>query len=80
MFLILDYGEYDSQSSKEAWDVCWPYRKGGFATRKEAEAQIAQKGADGGKYYIAEVTEAIIPKVRTTVGLRTGAISAEKGA
>lgn len=40
MFLILTYGEYDSQSSKKAWEAWYPHRKGGFATRTAATAAI----------------------------------------
>lgn len=54
MFLILTYGEYDSQSSREAWEVWYPYKEKGFATQEEAETKIAKEGYKGEKYLIVE--------------------------
>lgn len=62
MFVILVYGEYDSQSSKKAWEVWYPHRKKGFATREEAENRIANCGARGERYHIVEVTKPVTPQ------------------
>ncbi len=37
MFLILEWSEYDSQSSRKAWEVVYPYKENGYETRKEAD-------------------------------------------
>lgn len=54
MFLILTYGEYDSQSSREAWEVWYPYKEKGFSTQEEAETKIAKEGYENEKYLIVE--------------------------
>ncbi len=57
MFLILTYDEYDSQSSRKAWEVWYPYKENGFATQKEAETRIAKEGYKGTKYWIVEAKD-----------------------
>jgi len=69
MFLILTYGEYDSQSSQKAWEVWYPHRKNGFATRKEAEAELAENGARGDRYWIVEAGDPVTPKRTVAVAL-----------
>ena len=55
MFLVLTYGEYDQQSSRKAWEVWYPYRDKGFATRSDANAKILAEGAAGEKYHVVEL-------------------------
>jgi len=62
MFFVLTYGEYDSQSSRKAWEVWYPYRENGFATYEEATDQIAQSGRSGERYHIVEVTTPVTPQ------------------
>lgn len=67
MFMILTYGEYDSQSSKKAWEVWYPYLEKGFASLDAARERIAQNGAPGAKYHIVEVTQPVTPQRTVTV-------------
>ena len=56
MFLILEWGEYDSQSSKKAWEVLYPYRENGYKTEVEAEVVVALLTGDCGRTFrIVEV-------------------------
>lgn len=55
MFLVLTYGEYDQQSSRKAWEVWYPYRDKGFATRSAANEKILAEGCAGQKYHVVEL-------------------------
>lgn len=61
MFVIMTWDEEDSQSSKMAWSIWFPYRRAGFETRKEAEEQILQDGHPGSHYFICEVFQPVTP-------------------
>ncbi len=61
MFIILTWGEEDSQSSKHAWSVWYPYREFGFKTIKEAEDRILKEGCLDNRYYIVELTRPVTP-------------------
>lgn len=70
MFVILTWDTEDSQSSKMAWSVWYPYRRHGFETREEAEKQITKEGAKGGRYFISEVFQPVTPT--TVLAFATG--------
>ena len=65
MFLVLTYGEYDSQSSRQAWEVWYPYRDKGFATRSDANAMILGQGLAGEKYHVVELASPVTVKPGT---------------
>ncbi len=55
-FFILTYGEYDSQSSAQAWEVLFPYQRNGYPSRKEAEAALkGRRSPENSEHVIAEV-------------------------
>ncbi len=56
MFLILEWGEYDSQSSRKAWEVVYPYLEDGYKTHRDAESAVAPlRGGCGRIFRIVEV-------------------------
>lgn len=79
MFLILTYGEYDSQSSRKAWEVWYPYLTKGFATHKEAEDRIAQDGYMGVRFFIVETRQPVTPCHTTAVILADEKVDAGEG-
>ncbi|MEE8494582.1 MAG: hypothetical protein V3S25_11105 [Nitrospirales bacterium] len=59
MFLVLTYGECDSQSSRMCWEVWYPYRDKGFPSREAANAQIVKEGSRGEKYHVVELARPV---------------------
>lgn len=70
-FIILTWGEEDSQSSKKAWSVWYPYRQYGFKTVAEAEDQILKEGCINERYHIVELTRPVKP-TRALVAVLNG--------
>lgn len=69
MYMILTYDEFDSQSSKKAWQVWFPYKIHGFGSRSEAEAVIAEEGQAGNPYWVVQASDPVTPKRTSKVEL-----------